>query len=111
MAKQELFTVKDVAARIAKAKGIEADEAAKVLRSRIRSNFDTVLPHWPALKAQGKENKDGNRYPPMPKPLADALTTAVTKGTPVKDVLAKARKPRKPKATPAPTPAPEGDAS
>lgn len=104
MAKSDPQSIKAVAARIAKAKDIEADEAAKLLRSRIRANFDLVTAHWPALKAQGKVNKDGNRYPAMPPTLADALVTAVAKGTPVKEALAKPRKARKPKATVTPTP-------
>jgi hypothetical protein len=98
-------TVKELGARIAKAKGIQPDEASKLLRTRIRANFDTILPHWPALKAQGKANRDGNRYPPMPPALAEKLATAVVKGTPVKDALARTPKAKKPKAeAPAPTP-------
>lgn len=100
MSRNTPITVKELGIKIAKAKGIDNDKASKLLRSRIRSNFTTVLPHWPALKAQGKENKDGNRYPAMPPALADALFTALTKGTPVKDTLAKPKKARKPKATP-----------
>lgn len=111
MAKKESTTVKELAMRIGKAKGLEADEAAKMLRRRIRANFDLIQANWPAMKAQGKENRDGNRYPPMPPALADALFVATTKGTPMKEALAKPRKARKPKAAPTTTPAPEGDAA
>lgn len=110
MARTTDVSVKELATRIAKAKGIEADKAAKMLRSRIRAN-DSILftkSAWPALVAQGKANKDGNRYPPMPPATADALFTAMTKGKALKDALAKPRKSRKvtpDTAPPAPTPA------
>lgn len=106
MAKKDTTTVKDLAARVAKAKGIPADKAGKLVRSRIRGNFDTIATrqHWPQLVTQGKANKDGNRYPEMPMRTADALFRAMTKGTPVADAL-KASKARTPKAdTPAPAP-------
>lgn len=104
MATKNPTTVKELSIRIAKAKDIDSNDAAKQLRTRIRSNFAVVEANWPALKAQGKENRDGNRYPPMPPALADALFTALTKGTSVKDALAKPKKARKPKATVTTTP-------
>jgi hypothetical protein len=102
MATKNPTTLKELSVRIAKAKDIEPGDAAKQLRTRIRSNFSVVEANWPALKAQGKENRDGNRYPPVPPTLADALFNALTKGTSVKEALAKPKKERKPKATPAP---------
>jgi uncharacterized protein with WD repeat len=104
MAKKETVEVKELAARIAKAKGIDADKAGKLLRSRIRGNFDTLATKaaWPALVTQGKANKDGNRYPAMPAATAEALFKAMTKGTPIADAL-KAGRSRK-VTTPEPTP-------
>lgn len=101
MARKETTSVKAIAERVAKAKGIPADKAAKLVRGRIRSNFDTIATkqHWPALVTQGKANKDGNRYPEMPVATGEALFKAMTKGTPLADAL-KASKARTPKATP-----------
>lgn len=100
MARKETISVKDLAARIGKAKGIDDDKAGKLLRARIRGNFDLLNTKqvWPAMNAAGKGNKDGNRYPEMPVATADALFKAMTKGTPLADSL-KATRARK--ATPA----------
>jgi hypothetical protein len=96
-------TVADLAARIAKAKGIPANQAGKALRGRIRGNFELLARPtvWPSLVKAGKVNKDGNRYTAMPAATADALFTSMTKGTALKDALAKPKKSRK---------APEADA-
>lgn len=103
MARKETISVKDLAARVGKAKGIDADKAGKLLRSRIRGNFDLLntKPTWPAMHALGKVNKDGNRYPEMPVATADALFKAMTKGTPLADAL-QASRARAPKAVKAP---------
>lgn len=105
MARKETQSLKDLAARIAKAKGIEADKAGKLLRSRVRGNFDLLntKANWPAMAAQGKVNKDGNRYPELPLATADALFKAMTKGTPLAETL-KVTRARAPKAD-APAPA------
>jgi uncharacterized protein with WD repeat len=108
MAKRETSTVKELSARVAKAKGIDADKAGKLVRSRIRGNFDLLATKqtWPQIVTQGKGNKDGNRYPDMPAGTADAIFVAMTKGTPIADAL-KAKRARAPKAT---TPAPQVEA-
>ncbi len=99
---KEITTVKEIAVRVAKAKGIDEGKAGKLVRSRIRSNFDILNTptNWPEMHKAGKENKDGNRYPAMPKATGDALFVAMTKGTALKDTLAKPRKARTPKVTP-----------
>lgn len=65
-----------VVASVAATKGIEPTKAGKLLRAHIRRNFDS-------LKEQGwdlgnKENRDGNRYPEMPREVADNLITRFT---------------------------------
>lgn len=107
MAKKETIEVKELAARIGKAKGIPADQAGKLLRGRIRANFELLNTpsNWPAMHKQGKANRDGARYPAMPVATGEALFKALTKGTALKDALAKPRRARAPKvdaATPAP---------
>lgn len=72
-------TVADVARAIAKAKGTDPNVEAKRLRGRIRANFDDLKKSWPALKAQGKVNRDGNRYPPMPAKVANDLVKGKVK--------------------------------
>lgn len=60
--------------KFAQAKGIDVTRAAKLNRSFIRSNFDTLVKHWPALKASHKINRDNNRYPEtIPVKVADAI--------------------------------------
>lgn len=102
MARKETTTVKQLAERVGKAKGIDADKAGKLVRSRIRGNFDLLATkqHWPAMVTAGKANKDGNRYPEMPVKTADAIFKAMTKGTALADALkaANARAPKAPKA-------------
>lgn len=100
--------LKALTERIAKAKGIPADKAGKMLRTRIRSGIDagTIVPtkHWPAYAKQGKVNRDGNRYPAVPVELAEALFTSMTKGKALKETLAAPRKARAPKPDQAPAP-------
>jgi hypothetical protein len=100
MAKKETTTVKDIATRVAKAKGIDEVKAGKLVRGRIRANFDLLntSTNWPAMHKAGKANKDGARYPEMPISTGDALFVALTKGTALKDALAKPRKARTRKA-------------
>ena len=60
--------------RFATAKGIDITRAAKLNRSYVRSNFDTLVKSWPALKASRKINRDNNRYPDtIPAKVADAI--------------------------------------
>lgn len=102
-------TVADVAKAIAKAKGTDSKVEAKKLRGYIRANFDKLATKnvWPALVDAAKENRDGNRYPPMPPKLASSI---IAKRTGKADPNAKAPKAHKvttpaPEATPDPTPA------
>lgn len=110
MAKKETVTLAELRDRIAKAKAIPSDKAGKALRGRIRASIDagTIVPakHWPLYAKAGKANRDGNRYPEMPKELADALFTSMTKGKALKELLAKPARARRPKADDAPAPAP-----
>ena len=93
-------TVKAVAAKVAKAKKIEASEAAKLVRSRIRStNSELLTKEWPQLKKNSKVPHDGNRYPDMPERLGNALIRSMTKGGTLQDAL-KASRARTAKATP-----------
>lgn len=52
----------------------DTTKAGKILRSAIRSNYDhlRVTFNWPP---EEKENRDGNRYPPMPEALAQVIVT------------------------------------
>lgn len=70
--KNETLTIGQVAVTIAERLGDDADPTAvsKKLRNRIRSNFEDLTARWPGLE-EAKENRDGNRYPPMPRELAD----------------------------------------
>lgn len=69
-------TVKALAIRIAEAKELDPADAAKALRRRIRRDFDKLAPSWPGL-TDAKDNRDGNRYPPMPMELADEIFAKV----------------------------------
>lgn len=78
----------------AKAKNIDTTKAGKLNRSFIRSNFEEIVKVWPELKVMGKNNRDGNRYPPtIPTTVANAIVA--------RDLskLAKPRKVRAPKVT------------
>lgn len=60
----------------AEAKSIDTTRAAKLNRTFVRSNFDALASHWPELKAAGKSNRDGNRYPStLPRDVAKAIVT------------------------------------
>jgi hypothetical protein len=60
--------------RFASSKGIDVTRAAKLNRSYVRSNFDTLVKQWPALRASQKKNRDNNRYPEMiPAHVADQI--------------------------------------
>lgn len=68
--------------RFAASKGIDTTRAAKLNRSYIRSNFDTLVKVWPELKKSQKQNRDNNRYPAtIPANVADAIVkrTLVTR--------------------------------
>lgn len=68
------LTVGQVAVVIAERLGDDTDPTAvsKKLRARIRNNFDALAPRWPGLE-EAKENRDGNRYPGMPRELAEEM--------------------------------------
>ena len=60
--------------RFATLKGVDVTRAAKLNRSYIRSNFDTLVKEWPELRASQKANRDNNRYPAtIPAHVADAI--------------------------------------
>lgn len=52
----------------------DTTKAGKILRSAIRSNYSHLQSefNWPP---EEKENRDGNRYPPMPAALAEVIVT------------------------------------
>lgn len=77
--KQDTLTVGQVAVTIAEKLGDETDPTAvsKKLRARIRNNFDALAPRWPGLE-EAKENRDGNRYPAMPRELAEEFVDKYT---------------------------------
>ena len=76
--KAKQYTVAEVAKAIAKRKGTDPTVEAKKLRGYIRGNFDALQKEWPSLKSSGKNNRDGNRYAPMPEKLANKLIKART---------------------------------
>jgi hypothetical protein len=51
----------------------DTTKAGKILRSSIRSNYSHLQAtfNWPP---EEKENRDGNRYPPMPDSLAKVIS-------------------------------------
>ena len=60
--------------RTAKARNVDVTRAAKLNRTFIRTNFDSLVPLWPELKKSGKDNRDGNRYPTtIPAKVADMI--------------------------------------
>jgi hypothetical protein len=50
----------------------DTTKAGKILRSSIRSNYDHLRGEF-AWPPEEKENRDGNRYPPMPESLAKVI--------------------------------------
>ena len=63
------FTMSQAVTAYAKAKNLsDVTKAGKLLRSRVRANFDhlRVTHNWPS---EAKQNRDGNRYEPMPESL------------------------------------------
>jgi outer membrane biosynthesis protein TonB len=79
--KAKPMSVAQLSDKIAKVKKTDPKVEAKKLRGHIRANFDTLAPKWPALKKQGKVNRDGNRYPEIPAALAKELLAKRTKST------------------------------
>jgi hypothetical protein len=76
-ANENTITLSAVVQRIASKTEQEPAVVAKKLRSRNRNNFDDLAKQWPGL-TEAKNNRDGNRYPPMPKALAQQLIKAAT---------------------------------
>lgn len=74
------ITLGALSTTIAGATDREPGEVAKKLRANIRRNFAAYAPQWPGLE-ESKENRDGNRYPPMPRELADVLEAKFVAGT------------------------------
>jgi hypothetical protein len=66
------YTLSQVVAKAAELSGQEATTCGKKIRARIRSNFEAYSENWDGL-TEAKENRDGNRYPPMPAGVAQTL--------------------------------------
>lgn len=66
------FTLSQVTAKAAELSGQDATVCGKKIRARIRSNFDDYAEVWEGL-TEAKENRDGNRYPPMPAKMVSTL--------------------------------------
>lgn len=66
------YTLSQVSAKAAELSGTDATVCGKKIRARIRTNFDDLKEVWTGLE-DAKENRDGNRYPPMPAPVAQTL--------------------------------------
>jgi hypothetical protein len=62
-----------VVARHAEQRGIDTTKAGKAIRSRLRSHYDDYSKRF--NYPQGKDNRDGNRWPDMPIALAKELLT------------------------------------
>lgn len=71
-------TLSSVVNTIATSNKQDSAAVAKRVRSYIRGHFDDLSGDWKSL-ADAKDNRDGNRYPPMPKGVADALIGRFTK--------------------------------
>lgn len=59
------YTVKDLAAEVAKSKGIDTFTAGKIVRSRLRANFAEVVKRDPTVKKAKSAANDGNRWPSL----------------------------------------------
>lgn len=73
----DVVTIGQLCTSLAETLDMEPGMIAKKMRARIRNNFDTVAAQWPGL-SDAKDNRDGNRYPPMPRECADYLTALMT---------------------------------
>lgn len=74
--------------------GCDVTSAAKKNRGFIRQNFETIVSHWPELKAARKVNRDSAPYPKtIPETVANAIVA--------RDLgkLSKPKRARKPKVT------------
>jgi hypothetical protein len=62
-------------AKVASKKNIDTTRAAKLVRSRMRSNFDKVVELSPNIKQAKQNANDGNRWPThVTRELHDFLT-------------------------------------
>lgn len=76
--KAKMFELSSVTAVVAERKGIDTTKAGKLVRRHVRSHFDTYAKRWQGdRKPITKDNRDGNRYPPMSKSTRDAILKAV----------------------------------
>lgn len=72
-ATEKTVRLSDVIVKFATKRGLsDTTKAGKILRSAIRSNYAHLQSefNWPP---EEKENRDGNRYPPMPESLATVI--------------------------------------
>jgi len=69
---EKTYTLSQVAATAAELSGTDATVCGKKIRARIRSNFDDYAEIWDGLD-EAKENRDGNRYPPMGEAMREKL--------------------------------------
>lgn len=56
-------TLSSIYATVASRKGIDTTRAAKLVRSRLRGNFEKVCELSPNVKAVKQSANDGNRWP------------------------------------------------
>lgn len=69
-------TLSSVYAKVAAKRNIDTTRAAKLVRSRMRSNFDKVCELSPNVKDAKKSANDGSRWPShVTRELYDFLTT------------------------------------
>jgi len=68
-------TLSSVYAKVASKKSIDTTRAAKLVRSRMRSNFDKVVELSPNVAKAKQSANDGNRWPThVTRELHDFLT-------------------------------------
>jgi hypothetical protein len=72
-AKVERLSVSQIAVKRAKVRNIDASRAAKEVRSRLRSNFDTVCKLDPTVSKVKSAANDGNRWPALNMKVVEEL--------------------------------------
>ncbi len=64
-AADKTFTVSQLAAMYAADRDIDTSRAGKMIRSKLRANFDTVCKLDPSVRKIKSNANDGNRWPAM----------------------------------------------